>query len=301
MCLREYLRLEDVSDKALRLETDSCDHHLDKKRQRRRKRKREDGGGRKGGGEGEDSFQLSSLFVPFLNGCKRTSFCMDTSPVADGYRWPRQDLSPKERDDLEHATKEYGDLIGNVVRDNVNTMLIGTSTHFIRARKFRHWAEMCLATVPGRPSLRISCEFKLELDFPALLDKEDVSADDGPFGSTMQQRDCGYEDVYRVFKRQDGASQDSRRNEKPSLTLATIVEMRKLKLDRMSLAIMRSVSKKLFHIKRARPFVQNRPCSNDAKGPEPSAVVPELGRDGDDVTSSLVSTESPFEVSDSSD
>ena len=210
-------------------------------------------------------------------------------------------LGPKARDDLEHATKEYGDLIGNVVCDNVSTMLIGTSTHFIRARTFRHWAEVCLATVPGRPSLRINCDFKLELHFPALLNKEDVSADDGPFDSTTQQRDRGYEDVSRVFNLQDGGSHDLRRNKKPSLTLESIVEMRKLKLDRMALAFMRSVSKKLFNIEQARPFVRNEPCSNDAKGPEHSAVVPELGRDGDDMTSSVVSTDSPDEVSDSSD
>ena len=145
------------------------------------------------------------------------------------------------------------------------------------------------------------CDFKLEPDFTAPLDKEDVSPDDGSVGSTTQERDRGYEHAYYDLNRQDGGYQDPRRNEKIIFTLESIVEMRKLKLDRMALAIMRSVSKKLPHVTRASCLVENVLYSNDEKGPEPTPVVPKLGRDGDDVTSSLVSTESPYEVSNSSD
>ena len=98
---------------------------------------------------------------------------MATTTVAGGYPCLGEGSPPNARDELADATEDYGDIIRNVVRENVNAMLIGTSTHFIRARTFRHWAEVCLATVPGRPSLRINCDFKLELDFTAPSDRGD--------------------------------------------------------------------------------------------------------------------------------
>ena len=226
---------------------------------------------------------------------------MATTTVAGCYPCLGEGSPPNTRDELADATEDYGDIIRNVVRENVNAMLTGTSTHFIRARTFRHWAQVRLANMPGRPSLRISCDFKLELDFTASLDRGDVSADDGSLGSTSQQRDRRYEHAYGDCNQQNSGYRDPSPDEKPGLTLESVVELRRLKLNRMALTIMRSVSKKLFHSKQARRSVQDVLSGTDERGLQPVAVVRKLDSDDDDVTSSVVSTDSSSEVSDSSD
>ena len=147
-------------------------------------------------------------------------------------------------------------------------MLVGTATHFMSAKSFGHWAQTCITGLPGKPSLRINSDFKVELDFTAPLDEEAASPDHSPLGSTTQQQDGGHQDPYDNFL--------------PIITQESIVEVRKLKLDRMALAIMRSVSKRLFHVKRARRLVGNVLPNYDDEGPKPAPVVPVLGGDGDD-------------------